>query len=282
MKLRLIFAAALLLVVSCKYIDFIGNDQVIAEIGGRRLLRSEIESVIPEGIAPQDSIAMFRQYVNSWVVNNLLIHRAESELPKGAKDFDRAVEEYRNSLMVYSYEKLYIESKIDTTVTDSEALDYYHRNGHRMTLTNSIVKGRYIKILQNSPNTPLIKKLYRKEGEKNFQELMELCHNSSEKYLFFDNWRELGEIVRESPLDLHSAEIILKGKQYIELDDALYTYLLYFSEVRPAATTPPFEFVEVQIKEAIIEKRKQQLLRDLEKEILAEALEKNLIKTNLQ
>lgn len=282
MRLRLILIALLLGVVSCKYIEYIGNDQIIAEIGIRKLFKSEVDHIIPAGATPEDSLAMLRQYVNSWVIKNMLIHRAETELPKSSRDFEKAVEEYKNSLMVYSYEKLYIESKIDTTISESEALDYYHRNAHRMPLSGTIVKGRFIKIQHTNPNRPRIEKIYYRESEESSTELLELCESSSERFLFFNYWRELADVMSEVTTPLSEIETQIKSKPYIEIKDALYSYLFYFSDIKSTGSTPPFEYIVKQIKEGIIERRKQQLLKELEKEVLSEAIEKNIIKTNLQ
>jgi hypothetical protein len=70
------------------------------------------------------------------------------------------------------------------------------------------------------------------------------------------------------------------SKSYIETKDSLYQYLVFFLDKIAPEGTAPYEYYNSRIKEIILSKRKQQLIADLEKNLVQEALENNTLKTN--
>ncbi|MDZ4058715.1 MAG: hypothetical protein U1D64_01590, partial [Bacteroidales bacterium] len=188
----------------------------------------------------------------------------------------------RNSLLAYRYEKLYIDKRLDTLVTEEEARDYYVTNSANMTLRNSVVRGRVIKVSSKSPNLERIRSLYKANSLEEIDELESLSYNSADRYNNFNNqWTDLSLLAREMPVDLYYCERELDNKQYIEARDSLYNYFAYVTERIAPEGTPPFEYYLPRIREIIISRRKQNLIARLEKDLIKEALEKNLIKTNI-
>ncbi len=267
--------------MSCKYINF-SSDKVVAEVGGQKLLESDVRELIPEGTNPEDSIRMLEQYINNWATKHLLLKKAESELSKSEKDVEQELEDYRNSLLVYRYENLFIESRLDTTITDEECREYYAKHSSNFTSNSSVVKARVIKISQNSPNIAAIKNLYKANGIEEIDELERLCYNSADKYdNFGNNWVDISAVASMIPYDVQSCERAASNSSYIETSDTLYNYFVYFLDKIAPGEIPPFEYYLPRIKEIILIKRKQELISELEKSLLKEALENNTLKTNI-
>ena len=282
MKQFAAFILLLLLASSCKYLDFRLDDSVVAQVGKYRLYKTDVQNLIPAGTPAGDSIQMLRTYVDSWAIKYLLITKAEQELSKEQKDMEQEMEDYRNSLIAFRYEKLFIENRLDTVVTESESREYFMANSNNIRLTNSVVKGRVIKISSGSPNLERIRTMYQAASLEEIDELERVCYNSADRYNNFGNqWTDLGNVARELPLDLYSCEIELKNKNHLETRDSLYVYLAFFSEIIPPGGTPPYEFYLPRIKENIVGKRKQDLIKQLEKDLLRDALQNNTIKTNI-
>lgn len=281
MKKYLLLTILLPAFLSCKYINF-SSDKVVAEVGGQKLLESDIRELIPEGTNPEDSIRMLEQYINTWATQHLLLQKAESELSKSEKDVDQELEDYRNSLLVYRYENLFIESRLDTTITDDECREYYAKHSTNFTSNSTVVKARVIKISQNSPNIASIKNLYKENGIEEIDELERLCYNSADKYdNFGNNWVDISAVASIIPYDVQSCERAANSSSYIETSDSLYKYFVYFPERIAPGEIPPFEYYLPRIKEIILIKRKQELISELEKSLLKEALEKNTLKKNI-
>ncbi len=268
---------------SCKYLEFRSrDDSVVAQIGNKYLYEKDIQNLIPPGTSYNDSILMLRQYVNSWALKYLVLNKAQADLSKADKDVEIELEEYRNSLIAYRYEKQYLEMRLDTLVTDKEAREYYVSNSQNLLLNNSIVKGRVIKISSSSPNIERIRNLYKANTLEEIDELERLCYNSADRYNNFGNeWVDLSLVARELPIDVYWCENHIKTFNNIESNDSLYNYFAFFTEKIGATEIPPFEFYLPKIKEIIIGKRKNSLIKELEKDLIREALKNNTIKTNI-
>ncbi|OFY39262.1 MAG: hypothetical protein A2X18_04385 [Bacteroidetes bacterium GWF2_40_14] len=269
------------LLFSCKYLNFTSSDAVVAEVGDKVLYESEVKNLIPQGTSPDDSVKMVEQYVNSWALKHLLQKKAESELSKSESDVEQELEDYKSSLLVYKYEKIYLEARLDTVVTDDECKEYYDNYSSNFTLNNSVVKARVIKISERSPNLENIRRMYRANSIEDIDELEKLCYNSADRYDNFNNeWVEISNIAKEIPYDVQMCEREAWSKSYIETNDSLYRYFVFFLDKIAPEGTAPYEFYKTKIKEIIISKRKQELIVKLEKNLIQEALEKNILKTN--
>lgn len=278
---KLLILGLIPLFVSCKYLDFSSDDAIVAEVGDKILYESEVKNLIPQGTTPEDSINMLEQYVNSWALKHLLLNKAESELSKSEKDVEQELEDYRSSLLVYKYEKIYLEERLDTVITDDECMDYYKNYSSNFTLNNSVVKARVVKISDRSPNLEAIRKMYKTTSLEEIDEFEKLCYNSADRYNNFNNnWVDISAIAKEIPYDVQMCEREAWSKSYIETKDSLYYYFVYFLDKIAPDSTAPFEFYQTKIKEIILSKRKQELVANLEKNLIQEALEKNLLKTN--
>ena len=92
---------------SCRAISsFLKGGEVIAEVGGEKLYRSELDAVIPKGISPEDSTYLAKQYINTWATELVYLGIAEEQLSKSEKDVSKELEDYRRSLLKYRYEQL--------------------------------------------------------------------------------------------------------------------------------------------------------------------------------
>ncbi|MFA6334711.1 MAG: hypothetical protein WCX48_04035 [Bacteroidales bacterium] len=278
---RLLILGLIPLIFSCRYLNFTSDDAVVAKVGDKVLYESEVKDLIPQETTPEDSINMLEQYVNSWALKYLLLDKAENELSKSEKDMEQELEDYRTSLLVYNYEKIYLEERLDTVITDDECREYYQKYSSNFTLNNSVVKARVVKISERSPNLETVRKMYKANSIEEIDEFEKLCYNSADRYNNFNNnWVDISEIAREIPYDVQMCEREAWSKSFIETKDSLYYYFVYFFDKISPEGTAPFEFYQTKIKEIILSKRKQELIANLEKNLIQEALEKNLLKTN--
>ena len=270
------------LIQSCKYLDFRQDHEIVAQIGDNILYKKDISNLIPEGTSAADSIEMLKQYINNWAIKYLMLNRADRELSKQEKDVEKELEEYKNSLLAFRYQKKYVESRLDTLITQEEKIEYYNNNSHNIKLNNSIAICRIIKVTNSSPNLQIIRSLYKSNSEEDKFRIEEICHSSAEKYIDFNNeWVDFAVIARELPLSVLDLEKELESKNWLEINDSGYYYFIYLYQKRASGETPPFEYYKSRIRETVLSKRKQNLLRELEKNLIDEALAKNLIKTNL-
>ena len=271
---------AALLVCSCTLYESITKGEKVAQIGRAALYKTDLEKIIPKGIASQDSAALVRQYIDSWAIKQLMLQKAEEQLPKGDKDVAQLLEDYRVQLLVFRYENKFLEERLDTIVRVSEREEYFNAHQGSFVGRNGVFKGRLVKMQNSSPNLQVMRKLAKGRDAGTLEELEELAYNSAYKYSNYNNnWVDLGIVAKEVGMPVAELQQILqKQKEVAEVKDSVYTNILQVLEYIEPGKVTPFEYNSEKIKEIIISRRKQELLMNLQRDILNDALNNNKLK----
>ncbi len=276
MRKILVFIICALQLCSCRVVDKIFKGEIIARVGNNVLYKEDIIDLIPKNCSPEDSSHIVQQYIYSWATKHLLLDKAESKLSNEDLDVDKELEDFRRSLLVYRYEKLLVDQKLDTLITNEECEAYYKNNPQSFISSVSVVRARYIKVSNSSPNLQIIKSLYKSYDIDDSEKLSSMCYSSADKFYNFNNqWVSLDIIARELGSDVNSCERELDGNKSIEKDNLGYTQLVSVSErIRPGEAAP-FDYCLPRIKEILLSKRKQELISSLERNLLNDAMSSN-------
>lgn len=271
---------AALLVCSCTLYDSITKGEKVAQIGRAALYKTDIEKIIPKGLEAQDSIALVRQYIDSWAIRQLMLQKAQEQLPKHEKDVAQLLEDYRVQLLVFRYENKFVEERLDTIVTVADREEYYNAHSGSFVGRNGVFKGRLVKMQNSSPNLQVMRKLAQEREIGELEELEQLAYNSAYKYSNYNNnWVDLSIVAKEAGAPLEELHRLMPGKKgVVEVKDTVYTNILQVLEYVPPGEVTPFEYNSEKIKEIIISRRKQELLSNLQRDILNDALNNNKLK----
>ena len=128
MKLETYLIALLTLISACSLFNGKESDkEPVARVYDSYLYKSDIRIIIPQGISYQDSISLSKSYMDNWIRQHLILHKAELNLIDKSRyiGIEKQLQDYRNSLINYAYKKELIRQKLDTVVTDKEIEDYY-------------------------------------------------------------------------------------------------------------------------------------------------------------
>src|SRR5687768_17232264 len=125
---------------SCK--DLSKEEKYLARVGNKYLLYSDLEQYLLENKG-QDSAELVRSYTENWVKQQVLIQKAENNLSSEQKNKEKQVEDYRNALIIYEYQKLLLSQQLDTSVAPNEIEDYYEQNKQNFELKENIVRLRF-------------------------------------------------------------------------------------------------------------------------------------------
>jgi hypothetical protein len=276
MKRILLSILIVALLGSCAFIDSVLNGDVVARVGNNVLYHRDIDGLVPKGTSPEDSASIVRQYIHTWATNKLLLSNAEERLSREDKDIEQAVEDYKTSLLVYRYEKLYVEKNLDTLITDQESRDYYELHKEAYTLPYSVIKARYIKISTASPQCQQLKSVYKSLKPEDLDRVDELARTSADTYSDFNmNWVPLPHVVKDMGMELSDCEKVLDSKNYMEVEKGNFLYLLRVYDRVKGGEVTPYDYNIHIIKESILSKRKQELIANLERNLLEDALNNN-------
>jgi len=251
------------------------NDKLVAKVGDKYLYFSEMSNIFPKGCSKDDSVALAKLYIDNWIKTKLLLKKAELNLPAEQLDISEEIETYRTSLLIYKYEDLLLQEKMDTTVRNSEVRSYYEANMANFSLEEYAVKAVYIKLPEDAPTLWNVRRWYLSDREKDVQDLMDYCQNHAVKYdLFDDEWVHWANIERELP-QKEAAKKQMTQNSHIEQQDKEFHYFVRIREKRAPGDTSPLVFVRDKVKSIIINKRKLKFISELERGIYDDALLKN-------
>ncbi len=259
--------------MSCRAISsFFSKEEILAEVGAEKLYRSELKGVIPKGISVEDSIRLTRQYINTWALDHLFLNLAQEQLSKDEKDVSKELEDYRNSLLKYKYEQLYVNERLDTSVSDTKVEDYYNSYQEKFVLRRPIVKARYLRIASDSPSLAKIRKKMASDEVQDLLDADSLAYSSALKFLTWGNeWIDVMTLSSEFPIDYSSLVASIRGGWVEKTDTTGMLSLAYVSEIIAEGKVAPLEYCAPEIKDIIISSRKQALITALEQDLLEDA-----------
>ena len=251
------------------------DDQAVARVGKTTLYKSEVEKYIPAGLPHEDSLALAKKYIYNWASELIMNDMAQQQMSKAELDVSKEVEEYRSSLLKYRYEQHFIQSRLDTTVTDEEILAHYNANASAYSLSIPIAKARYLRIPKTSPMKERLHKLLASEDEASLYLLDSLSYSNADKYSDYKGkWVDMTAIARDYGTDYGSLIACIKDK-YIDItDEQGMEHITYLVDYIPSGKIPPVEYCRDRIKETIVSRRKYELSKNLEQELINNALEK--------
>lgn len=253
-----------------------GRGNEVARVFESRLYEADIAEMLPDGIKGNDSALLVTNYINNWIRQELLLHKAELNLDDEQKNVEKQLEDYRNSLVIYLYEKEFVRQRLDTIVSDEEIEKYYEENKGNFELKDNIVKVLYVKLDNKAKKTDKLKKWLQSGDSDDRKKLEEYCVQNAEKYFFDDdNWILFDELIKEVPIKTYNKELFLKNNRFVEVQDSLYIYFVNIKDFQVKETTSPLSFQKENIKNIIINTRKLELVKKMEEEIYEEAINKN-------
>lgn len=245
----------------------------VARVENTYLYLDELSDIVPPGASPADSTQRAESYIDSWIRKQLLIAEASRKMDINEVQVERKILDYRYSIIAYEYQTYYIKQKLDTAISAREIESYYKENIDNFVLKQNIVQATFIKVPKTAPRTDKIKEMILSRREKDQRELKSYCLSFSAAYHLSDStWIVFDDLVRNSPLAEFPNKIqFLKANPYFETSDDSYLYFLKVDSYRITDNTSPLEFVEDEIRNIILNKRKVQLARELEDVVYEEA-----------
>jgi hypothetical protein len=278
--LRLLVISAFLIVVlsSCNLLPkkASSKEKPIARVYDKNLYPEDLKGVIPAGTAANDSIEITAAYINNWVRQELLLKQAEDNLDETNRDFSEQIEQYRNSLIIYAYESELVKQKLDTVVTMNEIEDYYQKNQNNFFLRENIVLASYVIISKSSPVATKIKSLLISTREADKEKLQTLCQENGADYLINDGtWMSFADITRKIPLTVDDQEDFLNKNKYFEVKDSTTMYYVAISAFKSKESISPLNFEIENIRTILLNKRKAELLKRMEEDLISDAVKRN-------
>ena len=258
---------------------FTDRSTPIAKVGNRVLTMEELEQNIPNYLDAADSTLWADDYIKKWIQRELLLLKAEENLSPQMKDVSRELDEYRNSLIVFRYKNELVKQKMDTTVKDSDIEKYFNQYRESFILNRNIVKAIYIKIPVEVSNPENIKDLCATNDPEKLARLNEYCLSYAKAYdRFNDKWVAADLVLKNMPMKITDQDKFIERNRFIESSDINYYYIVCIRDYRLAGQVSPIEYVQNDIRNLILSKQKIEFLKQIEKDVYKEGIDKNKVK----
>lgn len=260
--------------LSCSLFTIQQETDAVARVYDKNLLRSTLSEQIPEDLSPQDSARVANIIINDWATKQLLVGGAMRNLSEDDQEnFDVLVNNYKEDLYIKSYKDALINQRLDTVVTNAAAIKFYENEKENFVLNEPLLQLRYIHIPGDYNNLDKLKKHFIdfKEADKYALDSLNLQFKSY--FLNDSTWVKRSQVRSQiGMITMENADALLKKTNFLQLRDSLGLYLIAVNSTLSIKETAPLEYVRPTINQIILNKRKLELVKQLEKEIKEDAI----------
>ena len=249
-----------------------GDDSpVVARVFDHELHRSDLAGVVPSGVSADDSAAIVSAYIEQWVRQTVLLDKAEKNVKD---DFERQLGEYRNSLLIYAYERQIVDQLLDTNVTPAQIREYYDTHRSDFQLKNSIVKAVYVIAPKRSAAVPALRNLVTKRlfSDAEVVDMEQLAsRHKLQGYYDADTWIPFYTLQATVPITTYNENLYLRQNNSIVLSDDSLTYFVRILDYKVSDDYSPIDLEKQSIRSIIVNRRKVELLSKMQADLIAEA-----------
>jgi hypothetical protein len=260
--------------LSCDFLKKTEKSDAVARVNDTYLYKSDIKDLITESTSKEDSTLRVNNFINHWATQQLLINGAEINLSEGKQnEFNTLVKQYKNDLFIKAYLEALVKRSIDTSVSQKEAEEVFNRNQETFRLNEELIKFRYINVNENIANLEDIEKRFKRFNAED-KKILDSIAIQFKSYSLNDSiWIRANQTILKIPaLNVTNKKELLKKSNFIQLKDSLGLYLMQINEVLLRNEIAPIEFVMPTIKQIVINKRKLEFIKELEKDITKDAI----------
>ncbi len=268
---------------SCEYIQSAKTtkkQEVIAAIGKDKLYRSDLAGLITKDLSEEDSVIFAKSYINSWAKERLMLKKAQENLSEVQGDeIDELVEKYRQSLYVNSFKERLIQQELDTVIRKFNYIKYYNASKENFKLNEELLKIKYVCFGDDFLDKKEVIEKFESDVDEDLEALENLTINFKDYVLRDSEWISYSDFIEKIPiLKKFPKRDLLKKSKIIQMEDSLGVYLVQIKDVLKRNDIAPLSYVRGNIKQLILHKRKLELIREIEKTLINEAIRNNKFK----
>ncbi len=252
----------IILFQSCNWINnnVEENADVLARVGNATLYKKDIIYSPSLG----DSSQVYSNQINLWVKKQLVLNSAfqNDDIMNEIQD---KVDNYKESLMLFEFEKYLFANSNNVDISNDEVLKYYEENVEDFILPFNLVRAIYVKIPFDAPSINTFRNNLRKYPNSDTTEIISYCFQFAEKSFLEDStWIKFDDIIMNIPFppDLDKVRF-LKNRNYYETRDNEYIHFIRILDKKLIGDFSPISFEEEIINTILLNNRKQELFDKL-------------------
>ncbi|WP_298556193.1 peptidyl-prolyl cis-trans isomerase [uncultured Algibacter sp.] len=274
MRVKVILLLLLVLVSSCDLLKNSDEQEAIARVNNNYLYKDDIKGLVSEDASKEDSTLLIKNFIKRWATQQLFVDGAKLNLTEEKQEaFNRLVDQYKNDLYSKAYIEALVKRSINRDVSYQEAESYYSNNKEVFKLNEELIKFRYIHVNENIIDFENIKKKLKRYNNEDKRALDSISIQFKSYSLNDSIWIKLSQVIKKIPsVNPENRNQLLKKSNFVQLKDSLGVYLMQINDVLVRNDTAPLEYVKPTIDQIVINKRKLEFIRELEKDITKDAI----------
>ena len=277
MKTYPLFISITLLILSCSNINNDNSNDLIARAGENFLYQNDL----PSFSSRQDSLLRYKNFVELWAKEKLLYDLSLTNLSQSKKnELDLLIEKFKIDLYINSYKDLIVNSRIDSIVTNEEIESYYNANIDNFTLNETLLKYRYLKVPSDNININRIRRYIQRLSNDDRDFLDSLNFQFAELKLNDSVWFAERDVISSIEfINQTNKSNFMRVNRLYEIKDDQYINYFIVKDLLKSGNIPPLSYLYDRIKLNIINQRKIDLIKNINKEILNDALKSSKYET---
>ena len=256
--------------IGCNNLSNNNSNNLVARAGENFLYENDL----PKFLSEDDSIKKFMNFVESWAKEKVLYDLSLVNLSQSKKsEIDELVNNYKVDLYINSYKDLIVNTRIDSLVSTSVIDSFYNLNSNNFKLNENLLKFRYVKVPNDNINLTRIKRYIVRVNDDDRLFLDSLNFQFADLKLNDSIWFTERDVISSIEFinQQNKSRYLLKNRLFT-IEDSQYVNYFIVKDILKSGNIPPISYLYERIKSAIINQRKLQLLQNLNKEILNDAL----------
>src|SRR5690606_7110839 len=286
MKRITVCCIAAFVILSCKgKIEFIKkkalDEKILVQYGEHFLTDRDINLILPKDVSKEDSVKLVKTYIEEWVKKKAIVDKAEENIDElTLKEIDNKMVEYRQDLLINAYNNYLIDKNIQDSISESEIEAYFEKNNESFPLSKDIVRYRSVTVAKE--NEQEATRLFNSGKDEDFDKLMRMILANGLPYHDRDSvWYTVDVLSSRIPqlAENDNAQQLLNRRRLKITTDSTVT-MIRILNLKQKGTQAPYDFVKPTIKNLLLNKRKLNLLSDLQNQLYKDAINNNEIKIN--
>ncbi|WP_438961929.1 hypothetical protein [Nonlabens sp.] len=274
MRKTCIYIAFIAVLASCQYFQKEQPLDAVAVVGDAYLSQDDIANLLPEDYTKQDSTLIVSRYINNWATERLLMQNARKNIPLDKQDqMDVLIEKYKVELYSQAYKQELTKQNLDTLIPEQSILTYFKEHKKDFKLNEDLVQFRYIQLDPSYTSFDEVNSLFKKGDSISLRQLDSLHLGFKNMFLNDNIWVKKKTVFdRVTAITPGNENWYIKDKKYWKLEDSVGVYLVRFNNVLRRGDNAPLSYIRPTIKQILLNRRKLNYIKKLEKELLDDAI----------
>jgi len=248
------------------------GSEIIAKAYDKTLSQSELESLFGPNMNKQDSILIGKGYIENWLKKQVLLQNAYKDNFGSSEEINKKVEAFREDLIAFEYRKKVLYEKLDTNISLKESKDYYAQHPENFELKQNIIRCVFIKMPIALENKYHYWNSFRKASTEQLTQLaLTALKNGGNAFMENEKWVSFDDILKVVPINTYNQENFINNNRVFKIDETDFVWYVNILDFRIKDNVSPFDFVEDNIHQILLNKRKVEILDKIEIEMLAKA-----------